>query len=109
MFALARVAVVCSVALLLPSLSLAQSKGPIGIDRLTTFDNSGIYKRQTQLLVQDLTLFTIVGGALWEGGDSRLGKTYWQSLDAAALGAVSSTGLKYVFSRTRPAKTNDPN
>ena len=87
----------------------AQSHGPLGIDRVVTFDDSGIYKRHTQLLVQDLTLLTIVGGALWEGGDSRLGKIYWQALDATALGAVSSTALKYVFTRSRPSQTNDPN
>ena len=86
----------------------AQSHGPLGIDRNVTFDDSGIYKRHTQLLVQDLTLLTLVGGALWEGGDNRLGKTYWQALDASALGAVSSTALKYVFTRSRPSQSNDP-
>jgi membrane-associated phospholipid phosphatase len=94
---------------LLAGFAHAQSHGPFGIDHLVRFDNSGIYKRHTQLLVQDLTFLAIVGGGLWEGGDSRLGKTYWQSIDAAALGAVSSTGLKYVFERSRPSQTNDPN
>ena len=101
-------ALLCCVALLPAGVAHAQSHGPFGIDHLAASDNSGIYKRHTQLLVQDLTLLTIVGGALWEGGDSRLGKTYWQSLDAAALGAVSSTGLKYVFTRSRPSQTTDP-
>ena len=109
MLASTRITVLCSIAFLLPGLSLAQSHGPLGIDRPVTFDDSGIYKRHTQLLIQDLTFVAIVGGALWEGGDSRLGKTYWQSLDSAALGAVASTGLKYVFTRKRPSQTNDPN
>jgi len=96
-------------ACLLAGLAHAGSRGPFGVDSFVTYDGSGIYKRHTQLLVEDLTFLTIVGGALWEGGDGRLGKTYWQSLDASALGAVSATGLKYLFERSRPSQTSDPN
>jgi undecaprenyl-diphosphatase len=97
------------VALLSPAFSQAQSHGPFGIDHPVAFDDSGIYKRHTQLLVQDLTFLTIVGGALWEGGESRLGRTYWQAIDSTALGAASSTALKYAFGRSRPSQTDDPN
>lgn len=83
--------------------------GPLGIDHRLSYDNSGIWKRSNQTAIEDLTLATIVGGALWDGGDTRLGKTFWQSLDASILGVASSTVLKRVFTRARPSQINDPN
>ena len=83
--------------------------GPLGIDHRIGFDQSGIWARHDQLLLQDLTLITVVGGALWEGGDSRIGRTYWQALDASVLAAVSATAAKEIFTRARPGQTDDPN
>src|SRR4029079_15619273 len=92
-----------------PVLSIAQQHGIFGIDHKINYDNDGIINRKVQLAVEGLTFFTITGGALWEGGESRLGKTYWQAIDAAPLGAVSSTVLKEVFTRARPTQSDDPN
>ena len=103
-----RIAVLACIALLPVGIVRAQSHGPFGIDSVVARSNSGLYKHGTTGAVEDLTLLGIVGGALWEGGNDRLGRTYWQSLDSVALGAVSSTGLKYVFTRSRPSQTNDP-
>ncbi len=83
--------------------------GPLGIDHRIGFDQSGIWARHDQLLLQNLTLATVVGGALWEGGESRIGRTYWQALDASVLAAVSATAAKEVFTRARPGQTDDPN
>ena len=44
-----------------------------------------------------------------EGDGTRLGHTFWQSIDAMALGAVASESGKYLFSRERPARTDEPN
>ncbi len=82
--------------------------GPLGIDHKLPYDDSGIWKRSNQLLLEDLTLATVIGGSLWEGGESRLGNEFWRSLDASVLGAVSSTVLKDVFTRSRPSQTDDP-
>jgi len=43
--------------------------------------------------------------------DSRLGRTctYWQAVDASVLGAAAATVAKEVFTRARPAQTDDPN
>ena len=79
---------------------LAQAGGGLlGIDHRLNLDQSGIWARHDQLLLEDLTLVTVVGGALWEGGDSRFGQTYWQSLDASVLAAISATAAKDVFTR----------
>jgi undecaprenyl-diphosphatase len=92
------------------TMPLAQAGGgPLGIDHRIGFDESGIWKRSNQNLVQHLTLITIVGGSLWEGGETRLGRTFWRSLDSSAIGVASSTVAKAVFSRARPTEGNDPN
>jgi undecaprenyl-diphosphatase len=80
-----------------------------GIDHVVTYDHSSLYKHSTLDAIQGLTLAAVLGGALWEGGQDRLGKTYWQTLDSVALGAVGSTALKYTFTRARPTQTDDPN
>jgi undecaprenyl-diphosphatase len=76
--------------------------GPLGIDHEWNYDNSGIWNRR----YQNALLYGLVGGELiggvWEGGDSRVGRTLWQSIDASAAGAVTSEVLKYAFSRVRP-------
>jgi membrane-associated phospholipid phosphatase len=51
----------------------------------------------------------VVMGGLGVGGETRLGKTFWQSIDATTVGAISSEGLKRAFSRERPSTTDDPN
>jgi PAP2 superfamily len=80
-----------------------------GIDHQVKFDDSGIWKRSNQVLLQTSTIVLVVGGALWEGSDDRFGRTLWQSVDSMAIGAVTSEGMKYAFSRTRPSETDDPN
>ncbi|WP_146748557.1 hypothetical protein [Thiomonas sp. X19] len=49
-----------------------------------------------------------LAGAVWEGGNNRLGKTLWQSVDAAAMAGISTQALKWTFQRTRPSATNNP-
>jgi len=98
----ARLALGC-IALAAPLLSRAD-----GIDHKVNYDHSSMYKRSTLDAVEGLTFVTVLGGALWEGGQERLGKTYWQTLDSMALGAVGSTALKYAFTRARPSQTDDP-
>jgi undecaprenyl-diphosphatase len=83
--------------------------GPFGIDHPINADDRGLWKRRNQIFLQDATALVVVGGALWEGDDSRLGHTLWQSVDAVALGVVSSTVMKRAFGRTRPTETDDPN
>ena len=83
--------------------------GPFGIDHRLNYDNSGLWKRSNQTLLQDATLLLVAGGALWEGDDTRLGHTMWQSIDAMGIGAVSAEAMKRVFTRSRPRQSDDPN
>lgn len=83
--------------------------GPLGIDYRVTYDNAGIWKRTNQTILIDTMIGAVGAGALWEGGEDRLGKTFWQSVDAGVLSGAAEIGLKYVFSRQRPSQTSDPN
>ena len=44
----------------------------------------------------------------WESGDSRLGRTFWYSIDSSLLAGVSATVLKNATGRVRPRNANDP-
>jgi membrane-associated phospholipid phosphatase len=83
--------------------------GPLGIDHKVDTQNSGIWARHDQLMLEDGTILTLLVGALWEGGEDRIGTTYWRAIDSSVLGAISSTALKYAFTRSRPAQTDNPN
>jgi membrane-associated phospholipid phosphatase len=83
--------------------------GPIGIDHNVARDNDGVTLRRNQLLIENGMIVALVAGALWYGGDNRLGETYWRAIDSSVLGAVASTGLKYVFTRSRPTQSDNPN
>lgn len=83
--------------------------GPLGIDSRIAYDDSGIWARRYQDALIGVLIVGEVGGAVWEGGEERFGRTLWQSIDASLLGGVSSGVLKYAFSRERPAQTADPN
>jgi len=80
-----------------------------GIDHLVEFDDSGIWKRSNQTALINILIAGEVAGALWEGGDTRLGKTFWQSIDSSAIGALSAEALKHIFTRSRPDQSPDPN
>ncbi len=83
--------------------------GPLGIDHQLNMHNSGIWKRSSQNVVLGLTVSADVAAALWEGGDSRLGKTLWQSIDSTVLSIAAADAGKLVFRRERPTETSDPN
>jgi len=83
--------------------------GPLGIDHRLSYDNSGIWKRSTQNGVLGLVVTGTVAAAFWEGGESRIGKTLWQSVDSVVFSTVATTSGKYLFTRARPTQTDDPN
>jgi membrane-associated phospholipid phosphatase len=84
--------------------------GPFGIDHEWAYDNSGIWNRNYQVFLEYGLIVGEVGGAVWEGGETRLGRTLWQSVDASAASGIVAFAMKYAFSRVRPnASNNDPN
>lgn len=83
--------------------------GPLGIDHQIQFDESGIWKRSNQKLLMGAVVVGTLGGALYEGSESRVGKTLWQSTDALLLATVSANVAKITFTRDRPSQSSDPN
>jgi len=99
-----------SLALALGAASAQAGGGPFGIDhRVGDGEAAGIWNRRNQIVLQDATALIVVAGALWQGDDTRLGHTTWQSLDSLLVGSVAAAGLKLAFGRARPSQTEDPN
>ena len=87
----------------------ALAGGPFGIDSVVPYDDSGIWARRNQQALLAAMIVATAGAAVWEGGETRLGRTLWQSVDAIVVGGVASEVLKLTFSRVRPSDTRDPN
>lgn len=100
--------VICIAGLMYGNTSIAAG-GPLGIDYRLSYDNQGIWKRSNQKILQALVIGGEIGGAFWEGHDSRLGKTFWQSLDASVVGGTGYLVSNLSFRRLRPSETDDPN
>jgi membrane-associated phospholipid phosphatase len=80
-----------------------------GIDhKIDPPQDTGIWARSNQLALQNLTIVTVLGGALWLGSDGVVGHTFWQSVDSSVLGATTVAVMKPLFSRARPSQTDDP-
>lgn len=89
--------------------SAAAASGPLGIDHRLPYDDSGIWKRSDQLFLEKAVIVTELGGALWLGGEDRLGETYWRAVDSSVYTALSVEVMKHAFGRERPSQTSDPN
>ena len=94
---------------LLAALPARAGSGLLGLDHLVPYDDHGIWARHNQILLLDAMLIGEAGAAAWEGGESRLGRTLWQSIDATVVAGATSEVLKFAFSRTRPSASPDPN
>jgi undecaprenyl-diphosphatase len=91
---------------------VAGERGPFGIDYLVTYDDSGIWKRSYQQTLEYGLIAAEIGGALWEGGETRLGQTFWRSIDSSVAAGLVSQVMKVSFSRVRPRDSGpggDPN
>jgi len=102
-----RIAILLSA--LLAALPLAaQNCGWSRIDHTVSYDASGVWNPNVYRgLVGALTAAQI-GGAVWEGADTRFGKTMWQGIDSEIIAGVTATAGKYIFTRARPSDGNNP-
>ena len=94
----------------LPAISLPAMAGCglSHVDHLVSYDASGIWNPSLYRgIVGGLTIAQ-VGGALWEGSESRFGKTMWQGIDSEIIADVAAEAGKRIFTRTRPVDANNP-
>jgi undecaprenyl-diphosphatase len=82
--------------------------GPFGIDHTVTLDNSGIWARRNQKILEGATILAVVGGSLALGDQHKLGDTFWRSTDSLAMSLVVAQAAKWTFQRERPSQTNNP-
>lgn len=80
-----------------------------GIDHRWNLDESGIWSSSNQHAVRYLSALAVVGGALYEGSDTRLGATFWKSAESMAAANVAAEAIKRITRRARPNEGNDPN
>ena len=83
--------------------------GPLGIDSKLELNDRGVWKRSNQRAMEQVLVAGALIGSLWEGSDSRLGRTYWQSVDSFIIGQVGYLVLNNTFRRLRPSQTDSPN
>src|SRR5215469_4291760 len=91
---------------------LAGNRGPFGIDYLVTYDDNGIWNRKYQQTVEYGLIAAEIAGGLWYGGEDRIGRTFWQSIDSSVAAGITAQVMKYAFSRVRPRDSGpggDPN
>jgi undecaprenyl-diphosphatase len=86
----------------------AQAQTFLGIDRYDELEDHGIWSRSNQKALDVLAAGTVLGLAMSEGTETRIGKTAWQAMDAALLSAATTETMKRVFGRPRPAQNPDP-
>jgi membrane-associated phospholipid phosphatase len=106
-FALRRLTLAC--ACLSASGAVLAAGGPLGIDTRLNRDEQGIWRRSNQMAVEYLAVGSVLAGALWEGSETRLGKTFWQATDSVLLGQAGYLVLNNALRRQRPSAANDPN
>jgi undecaprenyl-diphosphatase len=88
--------------------AMGQNCGWSRVDHLVSYDASGIWNPNVYRDVVGALTIAEIGGAVWEGAESRFGKTMWQGIDSEIIADVSAEAGKYIFTRTRPSTTNNP-
>ena len=91
-----------------PLPALAQNCGLSHIDHTVSYDATGIWNPDVYRGIVGALTVAQVGGAVWEGSESRFGKAMWQGIDSEIIGGVTATAGKYIFTRTRPSTTDNP-
>lgn len=80
-----------------------------GFDHRVAVDDNGIWSRTSENIVRYGAIAAEIGGALYFGGDDKLGRSFWESIDASLLSEATTEVAKRAFGRRRPSQTDDPN
>lgn len=89
-------------------LAAAQNCGWSRIDHRVQYDDSGIWDSTFYRSVAVGASALQLGGAVWEGAESRIGRTMWQGVDAQIMAGLAATVGKHIFTRVRPIDENNP-
>lgn len=86
----------------------AQNCGWSRIDHRVGYDASGAWNPDVYRGIVGALTIAQVGGAFWEGAQSRFGKTLWKGIDAELVSGATAAVGKAIFTRVRPADGNNP-
>ncbi|MBO9652219.1 MAG: phosphatase PAP2 family protein [Variovorax sp.] len=82
--------------------------GPLGIDHVLAYNQSGIWSRSNQKALAYGVIVFELAGAIWLGNDDEFGHTLWQTIDASVASAVAVEVLKVSTGRPRPNTGEGP-
>jgi len=78
------------------------------VDHRISYDASGVWNPNVYRDVVGAPTVAEFGGAVWEGSETRFGKTMWQGIDSQIISGVAATAGKFIFTRVRPSTTDSP-
>lgn len=93
---------------IVPASAAAQNCGWSHIDHRVSYDASGVWNPNVFRSIVGALTVAEIGGAVWEGSESRFGKTLWQGIDSELIAEAGVEAGKYIFTRVRPATENNP-
>lgn len=76
-------------------------------DHKVALDDEGFWGAHYN--VPRYSTFALLGFAIYEGSESRIGETTYKSLEAGLISQIITNGLKAATGRERPRNTDDPN
>jgi len=106
--ALIRQLVLAAVSAIVGASASAQNCGWSRIDHRVAFDNSGAWNPNVYRSIVGALTIAEIGGAVWEGSQSRVGRTMWQGIDSEIISGLTATAGKYIFTRVRPSDQDNP-
>jgi len=78
------------------------------IDERVDRNESGIWEPNAYRGLVALLTLGEIGDAVYEGAETRWGKTLWQGIDAQLFSFVGAEAGKFAFSRSRPSSGDNP-
>jgi membrane-associated phospholipid phosphatase len=86
----------------------AQNCGWSRVDHRVSYDATGVWNSSVYRGVVTALTVAEIGGAVWEGSATRVGKTLWQGIDSEILAKATATAGKHIFARARPSTSDNP-
>ncbi len=78
------------------------------VDHRVSYNVSGVWNPNVYRGLLGALTVAQIGGAVWEGSETRFGKTMWQGTDSEIIAGVTATAAKHIFTRVRPSDEDNP-
>jgi undecaprenyl-diphosphatase len=78
------------------------------VDHRINYDASGIWNPSVYRGVVGALTLAGIGGGVWEGAETRFGKTMWQGVDSEIVAGTAAAAGKLIFTRVRPSTADNP-